>query len=266
MATEYFISTGSKSGFYTLWIETVKYSGGATVNGVYNGQTYKRPEYICNLPRDKERAMKKAREIAGENAHIEFSNFSLDEIRRWKAEEYAKRRKAEADRVAKIDWGVFQAGKYAGRSLAEVMNEDPDYVQFLYDNQLNNLKYQYTLELAKPMLDARMEQLHEKREAEEAERLAKMSTLSYVGEVGERQAFECTVTFSRWFEGNFGDWQLVKMVDAAGNTIVYKGSADMGEKGDKVSFCASVKDHSEYNDEKQTAIKRPTKIQINKEN
>lgn len=117
----------------------------------------------------------------------------------------------------------------------------------------------------------------ERKAAEEArkaaEEAARKAISQYVGKVGERLELTLTVKFSAHFEvpayGGFGtDTMYVhNMVDDNGNVFVWKtsttlykkladGSYQVAEKGDKVVIKGTIKNHSEYKDEKQTELTR----------
>lgn len=105
------------------------------------------------------------------------------------------------------------------------------------------------------------------RKIAETERKA---VASYVGTVGERREFTCTLATFRAFDGKFGRTYLHIMRDSSGNTIKYMGSAILAQvkydhesesyawdKAETFKFAATVKEHTEYNGEKQTVVTRP---------
>lgn len=83
---------------------------------------------------------------------------------------------------------------------------------------------------------------------------------SWVGELKERlRDLSLTVTFTTRIESDFGTSKLVKFVDAEGNEFGTFGSgmSIWGlEKGDEVILTGTVKEHSTYQEIKQTMLSR----------
>jgi hypothetical protein len=95
----------------------------------------------------------------------------------------------------------------------------------------------------------------------EAERKAKAKTEAasqYVGTVGKRQEFEVTVAGVHFWNTDFyGTMYLYRFLDAEGNILVWKTNGPKGmEEGGQYTIKATVKDHSEYKDVKQTVLTR----------
>jgi hypothetical protein len=91
---------------------------------------------------------------------------------------------------------------------------------------------------------------------------ARKAASQYVGTVGERMAVNAAINYTTGFETAFGYMFVTIMSDANGNTLVYKGSRQLGAEGDRVKMQAAVKHHDERKGEKQTVLARPTKIEI----
>lgn len=92
----------------------------------------------------------------------------------------------------------------------------------------------------------------------------------FVGQVGERISITATVEKIIHGEGNFGPWTLTGVRDDSGNAYSYFNSISLNEIDengfnkrvcvtDKITFKATVKDHSEYRGEKQTKLSRAGK-------
>lgn len=91
----------------------------------------------------------------------------------------------------------------------------------------------------------------------------------FVGEIGQRLVFTGTVQFAKDVEGT--DYltgapttkKLYGIVDANGNSIrlFYSGYAFEWEKGEVVTFKATVKKHETYNGERQTVVQRPFPVE-----
>ena len=108
----------------------------------------------------------------------------------------------------------------------------------------------------------------EKEAKEAAERKAKYDAIiasaearkalsNYVGEVGKRQAF--TAVFEKCFiiETRFGFQRIYKFRDENENVYIWKTANIIHEgEGAKLTFKATVKEHAEYKNEKQTVLTR----------
>jgi len=113
---------------------------------------------------------------------------------------------------------------------------------------------------------AKREEERKAREAKEAEEKAKRDALKkisqYVGEVGEKVSFEVEYLGSARYERrSFGGFGLEtayfhKFKDACGNKVIWNSGAFVDfEEGEKVVLKGIVKDHKEYDGEKQTYVK-----------
>lgn len=90
-------------------------------------------------------------------------------------------------------------------------------------------------------------------------------TSNHVGTVGERMAFDAVLVFVTSWDGQWGTQYLSKLKDNSGNIITYFNSLNAAEHveiGMRVTFCAKIKDHSEYHGVKQTVVQRATKVKI----
>lgn len=112
------------------------------------------------------------------------------------------------------------------------------------------------------------------REAEEERRRAQKAISQHIGQVGER--LRLTVTYERsgsWEVRAFSGFGTETMYthtfkDADGNVLVWKTSRGLGwsledgrgwkvpEPGDTLNLVGTVKEHTEYKDEKQTVLTR----------
>ena len=108
------------------------------------------------------------------------------------------------------------------------------------------------------------------REAEEQARLAEEQRIrelkaksQHIGAVGDKIALEATLEKSAWFEipsfRGFGTdtMHVYTFRDSQGNALVWKTSKGLGiESGTKVMLKGAIKEHNEYQDEKQTVLTR----------
>lgn len=128
------ISTGDKSGYYTLKAYGTRSRYVRDDHGNTSTECDDAQVYIRNLSTDKEKALEAAREyLAKHYPTAKFSgvvNFDLDEIHRISREQAEAQRAAEAARVAATDFSKFQGGKYAGKYVVEVYSEDKSYLEW----------------------------------------------------------------------------------------------------------------------------------------
>lgn len=133
---------------------------------------------------------------------------------------------------------------------------------------------------------AELDRLAAERKAKEEEQARKQAerealwaeqkaASEFVGSIGDKISIEATFTHEVSYDTQFGTQYIYFFKDEAGNTLAWKTSAmlwinDLDEngnnifirKGDRISFTASIKDHSEYKGEKQTMLQRVRKIQM----
>lgn len=135
--THFGIATGEKAGFYTLRAFGTRTRYTKTEFGTQS-ECDDASVYIRNLSTDKEQALESAREyLAKHYPTARFNgvvNFDLDDIHRISREQAEARRAAEAERIAKTDFSVFQGGKYAGRSVNDLLAEDKGYCEWFSGN------------------------------------------------------------------------------------------------------------------------------------
>ena len=135
VVTHFAIGTGDKSGFYTLRAFGNKKVYTKTEFGVEESSE-PASVYLKNLSTEKEKALKSARRFLSSRFPAEsvvfrgVVNFDLDEIHRISREESERRAAAEAARIASTDFSVFQGGKHAGKTVAEVAAEDKSYLSW----------------------------------------------------------------------------------------------------------------------------------------
>lgn len=78
----------------------------------------------------------------------------------------------------------------------------------------------------------------------------------WVGAVSDKIEFTATVTFVAGFESRFGYTYVTGLRDDAGNILIQKG-VRIGDKGDRLTIKATVKEHAVRDGVKQTIITRP---------
>lgn len=98
-------------------------------------------------------------------------------------------------------------------------------------------------------------------------RAARKANSKHVGVVGKRQAFgQVTVVRKASYErpcfqrqGYETVW-VISMSDVDGNTLLVKSPSFYAEKGETFKIKATVKEHSEYDGERQTVVQRVAKV------
>lgn len=95
------------------------------------------------------------------------------------------------------------------------------------------------------------------RAQRQADYMARHGGSDHVGVIGDRHQFRVVIRFVKGFESMYGMTFIHVMDDAQGNVIVYKGSKELGAKGQNLSLVATVAEHGEREGIKQTIIKRP---------
>jgi hypothetical protein len=78
----------------------------------------------------------------------------------------------------------------------------------------------------------------------------------YLGTVGKRETFTAEVDRISYYEGGFGIVWIITMRDEAGNAIVSKSASFYAERGERLTFKATIKEHSDFRGEKQTVVQR----------
>lgn len=111
----------------------------------------------------------------------------------------------------------------------------------------------------------------ERDAARAAKEAARAATSKHVGIVGERREFTATIVGIPSWDNNYGTVHCHLMQDADGNTIVWKASGTYlrlddikAEKGDTVTFFATVKKHDMRNNVAQTVVTRACATAISK--
>lgn len=114
--------------------------------------------------------------------------------------------------------------------------------------------------------EAKMEAERLAKEAEKARIKALKAISQHVGQVGDKLDLTATFDHTAWFEcRSFTGYGTTTMYihtfkDADGNVLIWKTSNGLGsmglQEGDLVQIKGTVKDHSEYKDEKQTVLTR----------
>jgi len=140
MKNKYYISSGGLNKLYTL-----RHSFTEAVSPSY---AVDRDQHIATLTADKETSIAKAKSIIGDSADLSIE-FDLDKITRGDNK----------------DWSIFQHGKYAGKSIQEVLELDRKYLIFACENLGRWTKYQKTIDLAKALIADELKNRADDRES-----------------------------------------------------------------------------------------------------
>lgn len=90
-------------------------------------------------------------------------------------------------------------------------------------------------------------------------RLANEYQSQYVGKIGDKLELDLTVMVSIELEGMYGYTYINKMQDEKGNIFMWKTQKNLEAYADddkKIKLKGTVKDHTEYREEKQTVLTR----------
>lgn len=88
------------------------------------------------------------------------------------------------------------------------------------------------------------------------EAAAKRAPSAHVGTAGEKIDTTATIERVFSFDSMYGTTFVHKMLDAAGNVLVWKTGRSHGAAGDAVTVRGTIKAHGEYKGEKQTELTR----------
>lgn len=246
----YFISSGRKNAMYTLRVER-------------RGGEYTSDNYICNLSTDPDKAEEKAREYYDrmvdrlnksdtlEMVFQGFADFDLFE-RRGKLSVY------DTEKLEMVEQGIMPFGKHKGKVIADL----PMYTILWWADQVageNNgdvfqavCSYCMGVALDKGYI-AKREEIRKERDeinaksnfiGEPKQRLEMKGVVEQVISLGFTQVSYYTEVEKFLTKIRVGD-----------DVVVYFGN-NIAEKGDEITFKATVKEHSEYNGVKQTTVQR----------
>lgn len=246
----FFISTGSQNVYYTLRSTTINEEAGIHCNDYY----------ICNLSIDVDTAIEKAKAYvdAYRDRVGETSEFKVEFGGVWDAHVIARHKGLTAKESNDIEtvWdGLFPFGKHRGEYIAKA----PDsYVLFWADK---NDTSPVVAALSSACLGVAIERgLIAKRDEERAAQKAQDMMSNFIGEVGQRITFEGEVVSVFEKEDRYsGDIFYINKIRVGDDLVTYIGKK-LANKGDNVSFKATIKDHHEYEGVKSTKVNRPKMI------
>lgn len=264
-AAHYYLSTGSKTCFYTLRVRGVE----RAVVGYRQFHNY--DYHVKNLSIDKGKAMELGQAYANEHggAFHGDPNFDLNEISREEALPPASFR--------------FKFGKHNGEMVEDVVNSDPEYLLWVLDNfSEENERHGHIVKRIKGIIKAGhkvITPMYEEKIAEEARKeLARLDRESkwraeqeasrFVGNEKDKVELVVTVFATFFSDSQWGGYRTVVMRDENGNFIKAQGSSknlySMKRNGE-YRICATVKKHDYYKLAQQTTVARVKVIETIKE-
>jgi len=244
----YFLGTGPKEYYYTLWRQLViRAVPGTNIGGCYY-------YYLGNLSHEYEPAVAKATERTGQTHWEQFD-----------VSDYKRTNSALPDLDKSPDEITFTFGKYIGQSLGHVLEIDLGYVLFLAlksDWQPSQSKHAKVLNYIRAMFRAQAQQAEtERKEKIAAERAARDAARADLPAFEGRVEITGAVISTKEQESQFGvTWKM--LVEHQDGWKVW-GTIPSGinpEKGDKVSFTAKIE--KSPSDPKFGFFSRPTKPTI----
>lgn len=172
-----------------------------------------------------------------------------------------------ADQWKATGWTCYKCGG-TGRIHGKYKIYTPEYEAKLEARRkarAEKWEREHAEEIAKAEAERKAKEEAERiaREAEESKRLAQKAISQYIGQVGDKIELDVTLEKRAWFKipsfRGFGTETkyIYTFRNAHGDAIVWKTSKGLAiENGEAVHIKATIKDHSEYDDEKQTVITR----------
>lgn len=257
----FYISSGRKNAMYTLRYRRTPV--------VY----FEVDNYICNLSTDPELAEKKAREYfdawkerVGETEtfkiHFEgAADFGLFE-RQYKLSV------EQTEALEMLAAGIMPIGKHKGKALSELpagtvlWYADQVGKEEESENEYQQRKSIFFDAVCSHMLGYALEMGYiAQREARREELEAKKARSQFIGEEKQRLDFEGELVLCKCvstIQVAWNTWQdkFINVFECGDNIVVYFGNP-VGEKGDKVKFKATVKEHNLRDGVKQTIVQRP---------
>lgn len=115
----------------------------------------------------------------------------------------------------------------------------------------------YVVSAYNSMLNAKRREAERKQKEAERLKAEGRAESEYVGEVGQRQEFKLEYSRSLAFDGFYGTTYMHFFFDENDNVFVWSTSKWIDlEQGEQVTATATIKEHKEYRDVKQTVLTR----------
>ena len=172
-----------------------------------------------------------------------------------------------ADQWKYTGWTCYECGG-TGKVFAKWKEYTPEYEAKLNERRKAKAE-QYEREHAEEITKAEQERKSKEeadriaREAEEKRIQEQKSISQHIGSIGDKIEFDAVLEKSAWFEipsfRGFGTdtMHIYTFRNESGDAIIWKTSNGLGiENGEKVHVKGTNKEHSEYDNEKQTVLTR----------
>ena len=172
-----------------------------------------------------------------------------------------------ADKWQFTGWTCYQCGG-SGKEHGKWKEYTPEYEAKLNARRKAKAE-QYEREHAEEIAKAEQERKSKEeadriaREAEEKRIQEQKSISQHIGSIGDKIEFDAVLEKSAWFEipsfRGFGTdtMHIYTFRNESGDAIIWKTSKGLGiENGEKVHVKGTIKEHSEYDNEKQTVLTR----------
>lgn len=167
------------------------------------------------------------------------------------AEYKVRMEKLALEQAAVINSGTMPFGKYRGQEISTI---PASYHVYLYGTMKD-------LENKNPMQEAYIAAVEDIVEPiiRKADVLKKVS--EWYGEVGFKLVCNVVVEKIHTIDTRFGSFRFISFRDKDGRVFVtFYNGADTFEQGETLTIKATIKDHKEYNGEKQTQITRIKRV------
>ena len=160
-------------------------------------------------------------------------------------------------------WTCYKCGG-SGKMQSSWKEYTPEYEQKLLERRLKRRQkweQEHAEEIAKAEAERKAKE-EAKRKAEE-ERLAQRAISQHIGQIGDKIEIDVTLDHSAWFEipsfAGYGSdtMHIYTFMDDKGNALIWKTQKGlMFEKGTRVHLTGTIKDHGEYDHQRQTILTR----------
>lgn len=170
-----------------------------------------------------------------------------------------------ADKWALTGWSCYKCGG-TGKVHGKYKIYTPEYEAKLEARRkarAEKWEREHAEEIAKAEAERKAKEEAERiaREREEAEEKARKVISQHIGTVGEKVDIDAVLEKNAWFEipsfRGFGTdtMHIYTFRDSQGNALIWKTSKGLGiENGEAVHIKGTIKEHSEYDNEKQTVL------------
>lgn len=257
----FYVSSGRKNAMYTLRYRRFPVPFGCVDN------------YVCNLSTDPDLAEEKAKayfeawkERVGETETFKITFGGGADFDLFSRESTFSVEHTEC--LEMLNHGIMPIGKHKGKPVEDLppttilWYADQSVEEISGDNEYSIRKAKFFSTVCSMMLGYALDMgLIEKREAEKQAIIEKRRLSNHIGEPGKRMDFKGSIALCKELSTTQVAWntwttKFINVIDCDGDLVVYFGKP-LGEKGDLISFKATIKEHNERDGAKQTIVQRP---------